>query len=311
MAYLKEGGYVQENELIDFGGLAQVRPDEFLGGALWHLHKAIDAPHKSLLKLFLMESYAAEYPRIRWLCTQLKSAVYVGSMDVNELDSYILMYRKVEQFLSERNNLKRFDLVRQSFYLNMNELLTVRSAVDVEKLHRRQILEKMVAEWGWESHRIQQLDQRSYWQLNQALKEQQSINHELKESYRTIKRFALEYAEIDRPVGEEIKLLGRKLAAALENRPGKVEKINLDHNYRISPEDFSLLEVSLADGKFGWAIYTGRGNQANAHQEKPLKKSRSLIEILAWLCLNGLYRRGKRNVRERGKGSNQIGRAHV
>jgi adenylate cyclase class 1 len=289
--HLRDKRFVNEQDLIDFGGLEHVRPDEFLGGALWHLHKAIDAPHKSLLKLFLMESYAAEYPRIQWLCTRLKTAVFAGSVEVNELDSYILMYRKVEQFFLERGETDRLELARQSFYLKINELLTVQSGAGTEKRHRREVLETMIGTWNWQPHRIRELDDRRRWTLTKALGEQKVIGRELTESYKAIRRFALEHAEIDRPAGEEVKLLGRRLAAALERKPGKVEKLNLDSGDRIEPGDFSLLEIRLADGEPGWALYSGRIPLANAASQQAIKKARSLIEILAWLCLNGLYRR--------------------
>jgi adenylate cyclase class 1 len=54
--------FIQEQELIDFGDLEAVPPEEFITVTLWHLYKALNSPHKSLLKLLLMECYASEYP---------------------------------------------------------------------------------------------------------------------------------------------------------------------------------------------------------------------------------------------------------
>ncbi|HYE34683.1 class I adenylate cyclase [Methylocaldum sp.] len=289
--HLREKRFVNENDLIDFGGLEYIPLDEFLGGTLWHLHKAIDAPHKSLLKLFLMESYASQYPRIRWLCTRLKAAVYEGNLDAGELDPYILMYRDVEQYLSERGESERLELVRQCFYLKLTELARFRGAAEAEKRRRQDILQAMIHAWGWPSQRIRELDERRHWKVIKALRGQKVIGRELTRSYHAVRQFALEHAKIGGPAGEEIKLLGRRLSAALELKPGKVEKLSLDSSDRIEPEDFSVHEMRLADGEMGWILYPGRVGPADAEKAQYLKKARSLIELLAWLSLNGLYDR--------------------
>jgi adenylate cyclase class 1 len=289
LRHLRDNRFVNPGELIDFGGLEAVRFDEFLGGALWHLHKAVEAPHKSLLKLTLMESYAAEYPQVEWLCTQVKAAVYEGTPDADALDSYLLMYRKVERYLEQRAERERLDLVRQCFYLKINGLLAAATASSSEKALRREVLGAMVREWQWPAQRIKDVDQRRRWRLSAALEEQKALARELNRSYLAVRRFALEHPGGAAPAGEELRLLGRRLSAALERRPGKVERLNLDSGDRIEAEDFALHEMRLTDGEPGWMLSTGRAKWAGADRPA-LKKARSLLEILAWLVLNGLHR---------------------
>lgn len=289
LRHLRDNRFINPAELIDFGGLEAVRFDEFLGGALWHLHKAVESPHKSLLKLSLMESYAAEYPQVEWLCTRVKAAVYGGTPDVDALDSYVLMYRKVERYLEQRGEWERLDLVRQSFYLKINGLLTAATASTSEKALRRDVLGAMVREWQWPPQRIKDLDQRRRWRLSAALEEQKALARELNRSYLAVRRFALAHPAGAAPAGEELRLLGRRLSAALERRPGKVERLNLDSGDHIEAEDFAVHELRLTDGEPGWMLSTGRAKLGSA--ERPaLKKARSLLEILAWLVLNGLHR---------------------
>ncbi len=287
--HLLEKRFVNENDLIDFGGLEVVPLDEFIGGTLWHLHKAIGAPHKSLLKLFLMESYANQYPRTRWLCTRLKAAVYEGNLDDRELDSYILMYREVERYLSARGECERLELARQCFYLKLNELVRFGSGTEAEKRRRQDILAAMVHAWRWSPQRIRDLDERSHWTVFKALEEQKVIGRELTRGYRTVRQFASEHVGIGGLAGEEIKLLGRRLSAALEVKPGKVEKLVLDSGDHIESKDFSVHEARLADGEPGWILYSGQVTAADAGKSRYLKKTRSLVELLAWLSLNGLY----------------------
>jgi len=290
LRHLKENRFINERDVIDLGGMENVSAEEFLGGALWHLYKAISAPHKSLLKLLLMECYASEYPSPEWLCSRLKAAIHGGNMDVNELDSYILMYRKVESYLFKRDEAERLDLARQCFYLKINELLSMPAATTVEKQYRRDILETMISAWAWPEHRLQELDGRRRWRIGQILDEQKRVSRELNQSYQSITGFAREYVQHVGAQNDEITLLGRRLFAALERKPGKVEILSRDGCEEIEPEDFSLEAIPLADGEDGWMLYAGKPEQEEARTAEPLKRARSLVDILAWLIVNGFYR---------------------
>lgn len=290
LGHLREKRFINEGEIIDFGGMEDVSADEFLGGTLWHLHKAINAPHKSLLKLLLMESYASEYPNPEWLCARVKTAVYSGNLDVNELDSYILMYRKVESYLSGRREHERLELARQCFYLKIDELLSVPTASSTEKVDRREILQSMIKVWGWSHQHLQSLDGRHRWPIWRVLEEQKPISRELEQGYQGVSRFARTHARHGQLKSEEVVLLGRRLHAALERKPGKVEILSQDRHGAVEQGEFSLHEIRFADGEAGWVLYFGRVKPGETPTE-PLKRARSLIEILAWLTFNGFYRK--------------------
>ena len=95
--------FVDPLDCIDFGGLETLSPDEFFGAAHWQLFKGIESPYKTILKLFLTEAYSQEYPAVRWLCQEAKAEIYAGQDNADELDPYVLMYRRLEQYLSDRN----------------------------------------------------------------------------------------------------------------------------------------------------------------------------------------------------------------
>ncbi|BBL77019.1 class I adenylate cyclase [Methylomagnum ishizawai] len=288
LRHLIDNRFVNADDLIDFGGLERVRPEEFLGGALWHLNKAIASPHKSLLKLLLMESYSAEYPRIEWLCTRLKAALYQDQTDSEELDSYLLMYRKVERYLLARGETARLELARQSFYLKINGLMAAVTAAPAEKARRREILARKVRDWGWPPARLKAIEQRRRWRVVAALEEQKAIVGELRLSYEGMRRFALLHSGGRALVGEEIIRLGRRMSAALERKPGKIDSLCLDGGDHIEPEDYALQEIRLADGEPGWALSLRREGGASA--APILRKTRSLLEGLTWLVHNNLYR---------------------
>jgi len=95
ITHLIENRFISQNEVIDFGGFESIPAEEFISATLWHIYKSINSPHKSLLKLFLMESYASEYPKPHWLCIDLQSDIYQGSIDSDQFDPYLLIYAKV------------------------------------------------------------------------------------------------------------------------------------------------------------------------------------------------------------------------
>jgi adenylate cyclase class 1 len=293
LRHLLSNRFIADCDIIDFGSLERVPVSEFLGGTLWHLHKAIVAPHKSLLKLLLMESYANEYPKSNWLCARLKKSVYSGCVEAAELDAYVLMYRKVEAYLRERREYDRLDLAQQCFYLKINELLSVPAASTAEKRYRRDILQAIVEQWGWSASRLAELDGRRRCRIGQALDEHRRIGRELTRGYQGISRFAREHARLMNLENDEIVLLGRRLYAALERRPGKVEPIGQDRWEELLPEDYILYENEFADGTRGWALRTGRELAS-----EPLKRASGWLEILAWLSLNGFFVRHSRFIVE-------------
>lgn len=90
---------IDHRDYIDFGGLSSIPADEFFGAAVWQLYKSIQSPYKPVLKLLLMEAYAAEYPNITLLSQRYKQNIESKEIDLNAVDPYILMYTKTEEYL--------------------------------------------------------------------------------------------------------------------------------------------------------------------------------------------------------------------
>jgi len=116
--------FVRPGEALDLGHLAQIPGHEFVGAGLWQLFKGIDAPHKSLLKLLLTEAYASEYPAVRCLSLDYKQAVFANQLDLDRLDPYVMVYRRIERYLMQRREQARLELVRRSLYLKVNSKLS-------------------------------------------------------------------------------------------------------------------------------------------------------------------------------------------
>ncbi len=91
------------------GNLAYIPPGEFIGAGLWQLFKGIESPYKSVLKLLLTEVYASEHPRVHCLSLRFKQAVFANRLDLDELDPYVVVYRRIEEYLIARSEPERLD----------------------------------------------------------------------------------------------------------------------------------------------------------------------------------------------------------
>ncbi len=84
---------------------------------MWQLFKGIESPYKSVLKLLLTEVYASEHPQVSCLSLRYKQAIYAGRLDVEDLDPYVMLYRRLEEYLKARGETERLELIRRCLYL--------------------------------------------------------------------------------------------------------------------------------------------------------------------------------------------------
>ncbi len=289
-AWLLERRFVSPRDCIDFGGLENTPADEFFGAAHWQLYKGIEAPYKAILKLLLIESYSRDYPDIRWLCQEAKAALYAGNLDVNELDPYIVMYRRVEQYLLERDQPERLALARRCFYFKTEQALSRKSPRRGDEW-QRELLSALVKEWRWGKAELVLLDTRPEWKIDQILEERNTLVRELTRSYRVLTQFSRTFATSGQIDPEELNLLGRKLYTALERQPGKVDSINPGISRDPVEKRLSLHYHRNSDGSERWLLYRGEMNEAAVADLAPVKTTAGLIEMLAWIHLNGLANR--------------------
>ncbi len=282
--------FVDERDCLDFGGLENTPADEFFGAAHWQLYKGIEAPYKALLKLLLIEAYSRDFPDIRWLCQVTKESLYAGNLNTNELDPYLLLYRRVEQYLRERNQLERLELARRCFYFKTEQTLSRAQILKTEKWQREFLL-SLVGEWQWDKARLITLDTRNDWKIDQVLEERNTLVRELTSSYRVLTEFSRTHASSGQIDPEELNLLGRKLFTALEKQPGKIDSINPGISRNLVEKYLSLHFNRWEQGEERWTLYRGEVNEGSARSAIPVKTTASLLEMLAWIHLNGLASR--------------------
>lgn len=285
---LFDSGVVSAEQVVDFGRIDSMPLGEFLGAAMWQLYKGIDAPWKSLLKLMLLECYLEDHAHGRgMLCHEFKQRVYDGELDLNRLDPYIMLYRRIERHLRHRKQPARLELVRQSLYQKLG--ITLSRPLSKGRTHwRREQLKAMVAEWEWSSRELSELDNRDTWGIERALKERYEIMREFTQSYRQMTRFARELGGKTFMKRQDMVVLGRKLHASFDRKPGKIEGLNGDVAPNLSQEKVTLHQLRNEEGGYRWAAYVDISSISPQHYPPPLKQSTSFIEVLLWCHLNGL-----------------------
>ncbi|AZZ89900.1 class I adenylate cyclase [Hahella sp. KA22] len=290
---LLEKRFIKPKDYIDFGGCARIPPNEFVGAGMWQLYKGIDSPYKSVLKLMLVESYAKDEDTLPNLSLAYKQAIFADTLDPNELDPYVMVYRRLEQSLQSQREQGRLDLVRRSFYLKIGERLSV-FVPEREKSWRRKVMEKLTHEWEWSERELRYLDGRSAWKVDQVIQEKRAVVNELTGCYRFLSSYAREKGLAAAISARDINLLGRKLYAAFQRKAGKVEMINPGIAPNLSEDNLAFHHLSsqaIGAAGNGWLLYRNLSNPMDAAFNPAVKRSNSLIELLVWAYCNGLLDR--------------------
>ena len=282
---LDRSGQAHRHEYVDFGDVSHVPAEEFFGAALWQLNKAIGSPYKSVLKLLLMESYTSEYPAPDLLCRRFKRAVYAGQSDVDQLDPYLLMVRKVEEYLVDRGETERLELARKCFYFKVGLRLSSRRPRIPER--RMEVMEQLVADWHWGQDQLLVLDSRATWKIHRVLEERTVLVDELTRSYRNVSEFARNQAQGANINSTDLNLLGRRLYAAFERKVGKVELINPGISTDLTEQRLSFVRTVDRERE-SWLLFRGDYEEAVARGTPTLRRAQGLIELVAWCHFNRL-----------------------
>ncbi|MHA6198277.1 class I adenylate cyclase [Pseudomonas wadenswilerensis] len=280
--------FVRSDEVLDLGHLAHIPPGEFVGAGLWQLFKGIESPYKSVLKLLLTEVYASEHPDVRCLSLHFKQAVFANVLDIDELDPYMMVYRRIEQYLQRRNETQRLELVRRSLYLKVNRKI---SQLARQKPNWQcELLERLAHEWGWDERQLALLDSRSQWKVRQVAAERRVLVAELNHSYRFLDQFARNLGAITRIDQRDLNILGRRLYAAFERRAGKVEFVNPGVAPDLAEDTLTLVQSPdrKEPGQRHWGLYNGNLGVHEWEHFTPIKRTRDLLDLLAWAHRNGV-----------------------
>jgi len=278
--------FIDARDVFDVGGLEHVDAKEFFSGALWQLYKGMDSPYKSMLKIMLMEVYAAEYPNPDWLSHRFKQAVYAGDItNIMDIDPYVTMLTKLEQFFSTHNEAERIRLLRESFYFKVNEPLSQRRPVTTQVI----VMQTLTQRWQWDEAKLKVLDRRRAWKIGQVKTERKRLSTEFSRCYRELSQFAQTQGCQDLMSSQDLHILGRKLYAVMDRRPSKIETVNLGISDDMAEAKLTIQQQKAPD-QIIWSVYTGdwEASALNTSNIRPIHQNRQFLELLVWCQVNGI-----------------------
>jgi adenylate cyclase class 1 len=241
-----------------------------------------------VLKLLLTEVYASEHPRVHCLSLRYKQAVFANRLDLDELDPYVVVYRRIEEYLMTRNEPERLELVRRALYLKVNRKLT--GSGSRTQSWQRSLLERLAHEWQWDQRHLALLDSRSQWKVRQVSSERRALVNELNFSYRFLTQFARQEQTVSLINKRDLSVLGRRLYAAFERKADKVEFINPGIAPDLAEDTLTLVHApnKKEPEQSQWGLYNGSLTALEWEHFAPIKRSRQLLELLTWCHRNGV-----------------------
>jgi adenylate cyclase class 1 len=287
--------FIRTTDVIDFGGVSYIPPGEFVGAGMWQLYKGIDSPYKSVLKLLLTEAYAQELPEKSCLSIDYKQTVYNDQMNLNDLDPYVMFYRRLEQYLTGLEDVDRLELVRRSFYLKVGQNLTSRE--QSKQSWQSKLMQHLVESWQWSKATLEELDHRQQWKISQVMKERKRVVKQLTHSYRFLSQFARAQKLKATINAEDMNILGRKLYAVFQRKAGKIEFVNAGIAPNLREDDLAFHHLSnqgIKEDIQGWLLYTNLSSPEEAFYQPVIKRTTSLLDMVAWCYFNGLIDLGTR-----------------
>jgi len=272
--------HVEPADWVDFGEVQQIPANEYFSAALWQLYKAIDSPYKSSVKLLVLEVYARLFPGGGVLSDEFKRRVYQGADNAGELDPYLLILLFAEKALAD--NPQRLEFLRRAFYLKANVKINLGKKKQLNWRH--EMTAGLVRGWGWNQRRLDYLNSRHLWTISRVVEERKDLVRELTHSYHFLSNFARVQGVINKLAKTELLSLGRRLYAAFERRPGKIETLNNG----IAKDIFeSAVTINFNENQ-GWQLFQKHLNKNKLAINQPVFVGQSLFDCLSWGCVNGI-----------------------
>ena len=137
---------------VDLGNLYNIIREDFLGAALFQILKSLGHPFKSILKLGLLERYLHSSSNNPFISNIIKKNVHSGKLDVNSIDSYVIMFNYVFEFYSAiTGDTVATELLKSCFYLKvdpqLSQYLNISNNPNIPEKSRKML--EYTQSWNW------------------------------------------------------------------------------------------------------------------------------------------------------------------
>jgi len=284
----------RNNKYIDIGNLHNITKDDFIGAALFQIVKSLGNPFKSILKLGVLEKYLLESDTVELISHKLKKLVLAGKLSNTVLDSYLLMFYEVFQYysktLEDKSSLK---ILKINLYLKINPSLSKYTSFKNSSRLPYKALEmyKYTKYWKWNNAVLEDLDSFMNWDFVKVTKFWNQVRRFMLISYQKISRQFVNFDLKSKISESDYKLLSRKIRGYFSFSKDKIERyISFTDT---SCEPYLYVDVYKdKDNNIMWRLYKKVGDVSENQSNVVLRIESSLIRLLAWAAINGLYQGG-------------------
>ncbi|WP_285905206.1 class I adenylate cyclase [Pseudodesulfovibrio pelocollis] len=276
--------------LEDFGHLAPVPPDEYFGGSLWQMVKAIHSPFKSVLKLGLLETYADPAASHLPLCDRIKRNLFMNRHGVRHTDPYAGLFSTLRTYYADLGDVGAARLLTEAFRLKAN-------LRDIEFFlgspARAEDTSLVTTLFGREcTEPERRCHAEVAWTFQKSLKMGGAVRDYMVSTYQRIQAGLSEGDRQDvRITPEDLTRMGRRIAANFSPKPHKVMRVP----FMDAPGGgFAILHFSARKAPGKQTVWVTRGG--SRAEAKKLSSALQVLHsggdpahMLAWLLANRLY----------------------
>lgn len=269
----------EANDIMDLGDVDFIQEQELLGAALWQMHKALDDPLKSVLKMALVATYLDSSGREQLLCDVVKNNVFQAAKN-DIVDPYLEILHRVENYYNAQGDYTTVDLLRKCFYLKVNPNIRSTDLMKVGHDDKASIMVDIVKPWNWSFKTIKDLNDFAEWGVEKYRGFGDDIHTYLKLTtvllIRKAKAFLINSAP-DEDV--EVEILRRRIEAFYVPKDGKVQS-----EKRVKKKEPAYHDLFFSFRNGLWGI--SEQNPDIKNDSLPIMESERVVKILAWLIYN-------------------------
>ncbi len=282
---------MKENQFIDIGNLYEISKEDFLGAALFQLVKALANPFKSIIKIGVLEKYLFGSEKSPLLSHKVKARIQRGQIDINILDSYVLMFEEVyayyEKTIEDKSLLK---ILKQNLYLKINPQLSKYATLKNNRNlpYKVTIMFAYVKKWGWSATDIKEHDDFDNWDYRTIIQFWNNVKKFMLLSYQKIAQ-ELPALNLAQRISEtDFKLISRKIKT---NFTSGEDEIDQYITFKDTPHESILYIEPVNEGvqEVEWRLYRRNTSSEERFLSTTLKTDPDLMKLLAWTCLNRIF----------------------
>ncbi|QJB55016.1 class I adenylate cyclase [Pseudodesulfovibrio sp. zrk46] len=276
--------------LEDFGHLAPVPADEYFGGSLWQMVKAVHSPFKSVLKLGLLETYADPKTSPIPLCDRIKHNLFMRRRGVKRTDPYATLFSTLRGYYAKRGDKKAAGLLTESFKFKAN-LCDIPFFMNLPaRPEDASLIEALFGKAYTDPDKICSAD--TPWTFDKSLRMGSAVREYMVNTYQRIQGALRQNGSTDALINaEDLTRMGRRIGANFSKKPNKIMRVPFMDT---KGDGFPILHLSAQKAPGKKPIWIARGGsrseaKKSADSLQLLHRSGDAVIMLTWLLANRIY----------------------